>query len=377
MRWTFALVLCAGMLMLTACQDNEARMEIQRLQLELQQQQRSGNSNSGNDELLKLLLASRENQGTDQNMDRRLNAMGDDVRAGFDSIRKLIEDNRRETDRRVGDLDDRIKTVADFERSLTSLKTAVESLESQRRGLDPNEVLSVHKEVIRLEAEVNNQRAAREAAEAEAQRLRGDIEDLNKELANTRADVEGLKGEDISRHPMYRELFLREREMKAELERARSDYENLEREYKALLERLREGVRPPRGEGEGDDPEGALDPERYRFMGTVGSVNLRGNRPSHLIITINSGQVPPEGTELLVLDSKRQRVCMVRVIRHFHMDDNPDLPVDEIGGVAIDENPTKPITQGDTVVWVRTSDDDREEREDRSGNAGERNAGGE
>jgi predicted nucleic acid-binding Zn-ribbon protein len=359
MRWTIAAVLGVCLLMLTACQDNEARMEIQRLQNELASAKSGGGSN---DDLLKLLLATREGNSPDESLNRRLNTLLQDMEAGFSSTRKAIADGRNESDQRIRALEERLARVGDFETTLSGLRSAIESLESKGRNLDPNQVLEVEREKMRLEARLESESTRRESIEAEAARLSDEVKALQQAVVEAEGRAEGLAGEDISRHPMFIDQRRKLTEAQAELARARSDFENLERKYNALLEQLRQGARPPR-ESDPDAPR--LDPDNYRFMGNVGTVRVRPNRPSYLIVTIRAGSVPPVDTELLVLDSRNQRVCMVRVVQHFHADDNPDLPVDELGCVAIDETSGKPITEGDTVVWVRGEDRGEEAREGR------------
>ena len=175
---------------------------------------------------------------------------------------------------------------------------------------------------------------------------RQEMEDLKQQIA-------GLAGDDISKHPQYKKLQGELRETKSELDKLKSDFKNLDDQYKALVEQIGKGTKPDTARTP------TLDRSKYDFTGEVGSVagGTRPGAPSNLILTIKTGQVPPVGAELMVLDARNEVVCKVRVIRHYHVSDNADLPVNELGCSTVDEKPTRPVAKGDAVVWIKPAED--------------------
>lgn len=348
MRWTI-LAVPVFCLLLAGCQDTEARQQNQRLQEQIQALQ---SQPARNDDMVALLLANRG--GGDADSDKRFNSLSEDVRAGLADIRNQIAEDRKKSADQFADLDTRLRRMGDMEASLTGLRTMIEAMDAKVKTADPQEALTHYKELLRVEAELNALKASSASAEATIQRLQTELAAAKQETDATKAELQGLQGEDISRHPMYRDLRTKLVEAEAERDRARSDFDNMKREHDALVEQLRRGANPPPKEGAVELP---LD--TYEFTGEVGSVSKSDARPeaqSLLIVSIKTGRVPPMDTELLVLDARNQRICAVRVVRHYHVADDDDLPVDEIGCRTIDEVSTRPVAKGDRVVWIKPRD---------------------
>lgn len=358
MRWTIAAALSVALLLTTtACQDQQAQSENQRLRAELEELKKDRN-NGGNDDLVKLLLAERRG-GDSDGLERKLNSFGEDVSAGLSEIRKDISKSEQATNSRMTELESRLDRVSDLESTITSLKGTIEALEGKVKNTDPNEILSVLKEKIQLEAKLDIERKAREGAEATIAELKEELKQAEAERERLSGEIATLQGENISGHPEYKALKAELREARSEIATWKSDFNNLNRQYQNLLEQIGD-------DGELKEAEVKDLPDDYTFSGTVTSVS-KGSRPdgpSILLVGKFKGTTPPLNMQLVVLDEKNNRICDVKVVRHYHLNDNDDLPVDELGCETVNESPTNPVTKGDRVLWIK------DDNEDTSGAAG-------
>ncbi|MCC6573636.1 MAG: hypothetical protein IT462_07585 [Planctomycetes bacterium] len=93
-----------------------------------------------------------------------------------------------------------------------------------------------------------------------------------------------------------------------------------------------------------------ITPDQRDFKGAVVKVqsSAKPNSPSLVMVNIINGEAPPEMSELIVLDDNK-RICRLVVQKLFHEDDNNDKPVNLIGCKAVDEDPVRPVMEGDRV----------------------------
>ena len=345
MRSLIVATLAVAVLFTAGCQDQEARNQNAKLQAELDAM-KSKQSGGGNDALLALLA--NQNKTTDSaGLERKLNSFGEDFSAGMDKIGKQIKDSNDDADKRMDDIEDRLKKVSDLQTTITNLKTMIESLETKVKNVDPNEVLNVQKDLINKEADLRMEKQARAAAEAQIEDLKKQLSDAQVQVESLKTEVANLAGGDISKHPDYKGVKSDNVRLTKELSNAKSDYDNLKRQYDALVEQLKKGSNPP-------DTEPEPLPKEYDFSGSVTEVS-KGSRPdgpSYLLIGGLKGAVPAIGTELVVLDSKQNLVCTVKIVRHYHFSDNEDLPVEEVGCQTVDEKASRPVAKGDTVALL-------------------------
>lgn len=343
MRWTM-LGVAALCVALAGCQDNEARNQNARLQAELEAIK--AQNKGGSDDFMKVWLASQSKDGS-ADSDKRFNTLAEDVRAGFADLRKQIDDGRKDTDKKIDDLDGRIRKVSDLEASLTGLKSMIEALEGKVKNADSSEILKLHKDLITKEAELTVEKKAREAAEAQIAAFKAELDLAKSEISTLKAEMVGLKGEDISKHPMYTALKRENADLKAELERSRNDFDNLKKEYDELLKRVGAGPESP-------TPETPKASTEFAFTGSVTQLSkLRADDPQTLLVVdVKTGRVPPLNTELVVRDARGNEVCLVKVTKHYHVSENPDLPVDALGCTTVNERATRPVAKGDQVVWI-------------------------
>lgn len=349
MRWTFAAILAvAAMLTTTACQDQQARNENARLQAELNALKEKGNNSGGNDDLLKLLLADRKS-GDSDSLERKLNSVIEDVNAGLSDIKKAQQDARDDDKKRLDNLENRLDKVADLEKSLLSLERMIETLEGKVKGVDPNETLTYIKEKMEAEADLKVEAEARKNAEAQAETLRKQLQDSQAEVQQLKDEISSLSGDDISKHPDYRKLRTELRAAKGEIENLKSDLKNVSDDRDRLLAQIGEG---PLANREGREVKDL--PENYDFSGKVVTVSKgrRPDGPSNLLIEEIQGRIPPVGTVLVVLDAKNEPICNIKVLKHYHFDEDDSLPVETVGAETINEAPTRPVAKGDRVLWV-------------------------
>lgn len=348
MRWTTAAVLSVMLLLTAACQDGE----IESLKAENERLKNNDNG-GGNDRLIELLLAERQGGGDSDALERKLNSFSEDVQAGLSSIRDDIRKSEQATDSRMAKLEDRLDRVSDLESTIGSLKGMIETLEGKVRSVDPNETLAALKEKIQLEADLNVERKALEQAETAIDELRQKLEEAEAERGRLNDEIAMLEGEDISRHPEHRALQAELRKVKSELENSKSDYDILEREHKDLLEQVGNEDRPV-------DENTTQLLEDYEFAGRVTKVEKsdQPDGPSILLVGRFRGTTPPLGAQLVVLDEKNNRICDVKVIRHYRVNNNDNLPVEELGCQTLNESPTNPVTENDSVVWIEGDDEE-------------------
>lgn len=369
MRRTLAAAVIVALFMASGCQDQQARDQNARLQaeLELMKSQRSG---GGNDDLIKAMLLNQKG-GDSESLERKLTSNWEDTRSGLDDIKKQISESDRANTKRIDDLETRLKKVSDLEGTINTLKTMIETMESKVKNVDPNEVLNAHRDLINKEADLRLEKQAREAALAEVEALKKQLADTTALLEATKAEMIGLAGEDISKHPAYRDLQDKNRALESDKKRLEADLASVKLMYDTLAEQLRRGSNPVP-----DVPAPKLD--NYDFSGSVTSVTrgARADGPSYLLVGNIRGTVPAVGTEMTVLDSKGGIVCRVKVIRLYHFNDKDDMPVEEVGCQTVDESTTKPVAKNDTVVWVKEGKDDAAKGASKDGTEPPKAAGG-
>ncbi len=344
MRWTI-LAVPALCLLIAGCQQNNNDEILKKLaELEAKQKQ-------GNDDAFKTWLMSQGNGG---GMDNRVfTTFRDDMKAELEKISQSIKDTRSDNKKQIDDLDTRIQKIGNIEANIGSLKTMVESLESKVKAVDPNEALKLHKDLFTKEFELQAEQKAHQAALKTIEDLKSQLASVQKELDDTKQQIVGLTGEDISKHPQYREVKRALAEAEGERDRARSDYDSLKQQYDALVEQMRTGS----GNVPKDPTAVALEGE-YDFVGEVDTISLmRSTGQNVMIVTVKKGRIPPINAEVMVLDARNNRLCSAKVMQHYHEgDNNPNLPVKELGCQTIDAQTTKPPNKGDTIVWKEPTD---------------------
>lgn len=362
MRWTIAAALAASCFITAGCQDNEARQQNAQLRAEL-------DALKGKETKIDPVLAAilNKDSGGSEATDRKLNALAEDLRSNKDAISKEIAAAESSDKKRFEELETRLKKVSDLEAALTTLKATIETLDGKLKAGNPEEVLKLQKEVLQKEAALSQEKQSRDAAEAKVTQLQND---LAAAIANANALVDqmkGLEGSDITKHPDYQKAQKDIRDLKAEINNMKSDIQNLKDANAALAaENARLG-------GKNAGVEKPVDTGKYDFTGTVLVVTMgaRPGAPSNLLLRIDSGQVPPMGATMTVVDAKGSPVCLVKVVRHYHVDDKPENAVEEIGCATVDEKTTRPVAKGDQVVWLKDADATGAKKpEDKGGAAG-------
>lgn len=369
MRLPLAAALAAVVLLVAGCQDTEARMANARLQAELDslKNQRGG----GSDELLKALLVSKndDTSSTLAELRKNLAAISGDLTSGLKSLNKEVSDNSSDTRKRMEALESKLDKVKELETSLIALKSMVETLEKTVKTVDPNEVLALNKELIQAQADLRAEQIARQAAENRAIAAENARRDAESMLASVKTELDSFKQGKASSLPEYKKLKADYDLLKEQLAKADSDYKALEdlnrrlKESNDLMraEMIKANLKPPPDVPGtppiSPTPAPAATPKEgdYSFTGKVAKVRsgAKPNAPSLVIVDVVNGEVPPEKAELLVLNAKNEKICRLRVSQHYHVDNDREKAVNGVGCMTIDENPVKPVAEGDKVVWVK------------------------
>ncbi|MCC6573637.1 MAG: hypothetical protein IT462_07590 [Planctomycetes bacterium] len=369
MRLTLAAALAAVVMLVAGCTDTEARLQNAKLQAEIDALKNK--SGGGNDDLIKAMLLSKNDDtgGNLAELRKNIASISGDLTSGLKSLNKEVADSSSDSRKRLDSLETKLDKVKELETSLVALKSMVETLEKTAKAVDPNQVLELNKQLLQAQADLRAEQLARQAAETravEAEKARSDSQIL---LAAAQHELDELKAGKASGMPEYKKLKADYDALKAKLEQSNSDYKALEE----LNRRLRESNDQMRAElrkrGVETPPEvsGPSTPtptpvtdnpgveKAYAFTGKVVKVQsgAKPNSPSLVMVDIGTGEIPPEKSELIVLDSKNNKICRLVVQKLFHEDDNADKKVNLIGCKTLDENPVKPVATDDKVVWVK------------------------
>lgn len=369
MRMTLIAALAAVVMLVAGCTDTEARLQNAKLQAELDALKNKGSS--GTDDLIKAMLVSKNDDASGSLSELRKNiaSISGDLTSGLKSLNKEVSDSSADSRKRLDSLEAKLDKVKELETSLVALKSMVETLEKTAKAVDPNQVLDLNKQLLQAQADLRAEQIARQAAEARATEAEKNRNDANIQLAAAKSDLEKLQNGKASGLPEYKKLKADYDALKAKLDSADSDYkalDELNRRLKDSNDQLREQVKklggtpPPEVTGPSPvSPTPVTDnpgaEKAYAFTGKVVKVQSgsKPNSPSLVMVDIGGGEIPAEKSELIVLDSKNNKICRLLVQKLFHEDDNADKPVNLIGCKTLDENPVKPVAENDKVVWVK------------------------
>lgn len=368
MRLPVAAALAAVVMLVAGCQDTEARLANARLQAEIDSL-KSRNADTSSDKLMQWLMASRGDDASGTLMELRKNiaSISGDLTSGLKSLNKDVSDSSADARKRMDALEAKLDKVKDLETSLVALKSMVETLERTAKAVDPNQVLDLNKQLIAAQSDLRAEQIARQQAETRAKTAEDARVDAESKLAAANTELEQFKQGKASALPEHRKLKADHDALKAKLERTESDFKSLEelnRRLKVSNDELRDQIRrlggtPPPEISEVTDRPGptATSPENkdYAFTGRIALVRsgARPNTPSLVLVNIGDGEIPPEKSELLVLDTKNEKICRLRVTQHYYENDDRTKRVNQLGCQTIDEIPAKPVAVNDKVVWVK------------------------
>jgi len=345
MRWTLAAAL-AGTILLAGCKDNEARQQIQELKDE-----NAKLRDSKPDPLTQLLAA--QMAGGGEGTDRKITALGEDLRAGIDQVKREIAASGAEQKRRVDELDERMRKLANLDATISALKTTIDALDARVKAGSPEEVLKLNREVIQKESDLAREKSAREAAEGQAAQLQADLKAALEAAQDLRDQLAALDEKDISKHPAYVKLQKDVRDLKTLIENKDSDIRTLDEQK----QRLEEEVRRLKGESNVETPR--IDPKAYDFTGTVTDYKpgARPGAPGSMLVNVDTGQVPAVNSVITIMNARAEPICTATVSVHYHIDDDPRKAVESLGCSVSDEKSLRVPTSGDTVVWVKPAEE--------------------
>ncbi|MCF6227239.1 MAG: hypothetical protein L3J82_01070 [Planctomycetes bacterium] len=358
MRWIYTAT-CAGLLALgaTGCNQNDAAMAAEIATLKAQQEQAlRAQDGKGQSDQMALLIASMNKGGDSEALERKMTSLREDIRSDIADLKTNLKSGQLDSESSLKLLEDRMDKVTELQASIVSLKTMIESLETKVKNVDPAETLAIQRDLLTKEVELKTEVAKTKSLEESISEAKIASDELEAEVASLKEQIEGLEGDDISKHPMYKKMKSEFRDLKSDNRVLEADRDLWRKKHDELLKQIGDGT----AEGpKVENPVGA-DAKVYDFRGKVLQVTS-GSRPggdSSVLLNIASGTVPPIGAELLVLDEKNKPVCHIRVTSHFHVGQDSSMPVEQIGGKTINESPSKPVTKGDTVVWNKPVSDD-------------------
>lgn len=340
MRWTIA-ALMAGAILVSGCQDNEARRQIEELKAE-------NAKLKDKPDAFTQLMAMRAADGGSDGTDRKINTLSEDLRAGIEALKREFS----ATNKRVDDMDDRMRKVASLDATITALKATIDSLDSRVKSSSPEEMLKLQKELFQKDAALLQEKAAREAADGRITQLQGDLKAALDAAQEVRDQIAGMDKGDISKHPAYVKA-------QKDLQNERTRNEHLQSDIKNMDERCQRLEAELKSSGKStaiDNPK--IDPKAYDFTGTIIEYKTAG-RPGtlgNIMVSIGSGQVPPEGAILNVLNARAEHICTAKVMTRYNIGDDPTKAIEALGCSVSDENLKRAPVEGDTVVWIKPTD---------------------
>ncbi len=357
MRNLTLAALAAFTIFVAGCQDTEARLQNAKLQAELDAMK----TKPADDNFTKW-LATQKGGGDMEEVNRKLTSISGDLAAGLKNLEKNQEDAAKSQSKRTDDLETKLKKVDELQSSLLTLKTMIETLESKIKNVDPNQFLELQKKQLETESSLRAEQDARKRLEADLKASQDReaaqkslVEKVQGELAELKA---GTSGEALKK--------LREQKADAEMERdaarkeaanAKTDRDNMKKQYDDLLKQVAgkgDVPKQPDVKDPSDDGKGA-----YTFEGVVAAVQGGGKPGEAASVLVNpgKGEMPPEGSEMLVLDEKKERVCRIRVIRLYYKGGEVSGGVEQIGCNTIDQKSENPVVKGYRVVWVKAAEE--------------------
>lgn len=343
-------------LFIAGCQDTEARMQNAKLQAEL-----DSLKNKPSDDNFTKWLATQKGGGDMEEVNRKLASISGDLATGLKNLEKNQEDAAKAQNKRIDDLDGKLKKVDELQSALVTLKSMIETLEGKVKNVDPNQFLDLQKKQLETEANLRAEQDARKKVEADLkaaldreQSQKGVIEKLQADLTELKASASGEAVKKLREQKADAEM--KEAAARKELENVKSDRDNLKKQYDDLIKQVAGKGEVPKNPDEktpADDGKGA-----YSFEGVVSAVTGGGKGDASVVLVNPSkGETPVEGAELLVLDENNERVCRVKVSRIYYKGGEVANGVDQIGCTSIDQKMENPIVKGYRVVWVKSGDE--------------------
>ncbi|MEE9311767.1 MAG: hypothetical protein V3V10_05070 [Planctomycetota bacterium] len=357
MRWIYTAT-CAGLLALgtTGCNQNDAAMAAEIATLKAQQEQAlKAQDGKGQSDQMALLIAMNKG-GDSEALERKMTSLREDIRSDIADLKTNLKSGQRDSESSLKLLEDRMDKVTELQASIITLKSMIESLETKVKNVDPAETLAIQKDLLTKEVELKTEKALTNSLEESIGEAKIAADALEAEVASLKEQIEGLEGDDVSKHPMYKNIKSELRDVKSDNRVLEADRDLWRKKHDELLKQIGNGtVNNP-------EPENPVKPDAktYDFKGKVTLVRS-GSRPgadTTVLTNSGSGTVPPIGAELLVLDTDGKPVCHIKVMRHYHVGDDSSMPVNQLGGTTINEDSNKPVTEGDIVVWSKPDSDD-------------------
>lgn len=79
------------------------------------------------------------------------------------------------------------------------------------------------------------------------------------------------------------------------------------------------------------------------------SKGARAEGPTYILASYRSGVVPDTGSEFDVFDAPKNFICRTKLVRVYHINDDPDLPIEELGLQTIDLPAGAEVEKGFTL----------------------------
>lgn len=357
MRNLILAALAVALVFLAGCQDNEARLQNAKLQAELENLKKQG----GNEDLTKLLLAQQQKGGGESldEVNRKLNSISGDIATGLKNLEKSQEEAAKAQSKRTDELETKLRKVDELQSALVALKAMIETLEGKVKNVDPNQVLDIQKKLLETEAALRAEQESHKKAQADLKAEQERSLLTADEVSRLRAELAELKSSATVES--NRKLRDKVTQLEMDLQNATSDRDNIKKQYDDLIEQLRKGgAKLPEGTETPKDPKVEQPPREgvYSFEGTVAAVT-GGGKPgeaSNVLVNPVSGDAPPEGSELIVLNEKGETICRLKVLRHFFKKDDASK-LDQIGCKTVNQKIDNPVIKGYRAVYVKTAPD--------------------
>lgn len=105
--------------------------------------------------------------------------------------------------------------------------------------------------------------------------------------------------------------------------------------------------------GSGKTPEYEVDKNNHTrsFLVTLSMISILKNPDKIIALLKVHDSLPDLGTTIILTNDSEPLGCQFKVVRHYHVNNDKDMPADEFGCVSKDNSNNCVFRQGDQFYW--------------------------